>query len=65
VMQAGRVVETGPVRAIFNDARHPYTRQLLDAILEDTAPRGPLDTGGRVVAAAPTAEPKELKGVTS
>ncbi|MDQ0823371.1 peptide/nickel transport system permease protein [Arthrobacter sp. V4I6] len=42
VMQTGRVVETGPVRAIFNDARHPYTRLLLDAILEDTAPRGPL-----------------------
>ena len=42
VMQTGRVVETGPVRAIFEDARHPYTRQLLGAILEDTAPRGPL-----------------------
>lgn len=46
VMQTGRVVETGPVRAIFNDARHPHTRQLLDAILEDTAPRGPLNSGG-------------------
>lgn len=56
VMQTGRVVETGPVRAIFNDARHPYTRQLLDAILEDTAPRGPLVTAGT---------PKELKEVTS
>jgi peptide/nickel transport system permease protein len=56
VMQTGRVVETGPVRAIFNDARHPYTRQLLEAILEDTAPRGPL-TAAR--------EPQELKGVTS
>lgn len=56
VMQTGRVVETGPVRAIFNDAQHPYTRQLLDAILEDTAPRGPLVTAGT---------PKELKGVTS
>jgi peptide/nickel transport system permease protein len=65
VMQAGRVVETGPVRAIFNNAQHPYTRQLLDAILEDTAPRGPLNTAGQVTAAAPTAEPKELKGVTS
>jgi ABC-type dipeptide/oligopeptide/nickel transport system ATPase component/ABC-type dipeptide/oligopeptide/nickel transport system permease subunit len=42
VMQTGRIVETGPVRAIFDDARHPYTRQLLGAILEDTAPRGPL-----------------------
>ncbi|MCO4239303.1 dipeptide/oligopeptide/nickel ABC transporter permease/ATP-binding protein [Pseudarthrobacter sp. MDT3-28] len=51
VMQSGRVVETGPVRAIFNDARHPYTRQLLDAILEDTAPRGRYTL-------------KELKGVT-
>ena len=40
VMQTGRVVETGPVRAIFDDARHPYTRQLLGAILEDDgAPR--------------------------
>jgi ABC-type dipeptide/oligopeptide/nickel transport system ATPase component len=56
VMQTGRVVETGPVRAIFNDARHPYTRQLLEAILEDTAPRGPLAT---------VAQPMELKGMTS
>jgi peptide/nickel transport system permease protein len=56
VMQTGRVVETGPVRAIFNDAQHPYTRQLLDAILEDTVPRGPLVTART---------PKELKGVTS
>jgi peptide/nickel transport system permease protein len=55
VMQTGRVVETGPVRAIFNDARHPYTRQLLDSILEDTAPRGPL-TARRPLAA--------LNGVT-
>jgi ABC-type dipeptide/oligopeptide/nickel transport system ATPase component/ABC-type dipeptide/oligopeptide/nickel transport system permease subunit len=58
VMQTGRVVETGPVRAIFNNARHPYTRQLLDAILEDTAPRGQYTAGN-------AAEPQELKGVTS
>lgn len=45
VMQTGRVVETGPVRTIFKDARHPYTRQLLEAILEDAAPRGPLTKG--------------------
>jgi peptide/nickel transport system permease protein len=50
------VVETGPVRAIFHDAQHPYTRQLLDGILEDTTPRGPLVTAGT---------PTELKGVTS
>jgi len=62
VMQTGRVVETGPVRAIFNDAQHPYTRQLLDAILEDTAPRG------QYIPATGTpqlAKPQELKGVTS
>ena len=30
-----------PVRAIFADPRHPYTRSLFDAILEDSDPRGP------------------------
>ncbi|MGK3955505.1 dipeptide/oligopeptide/nickel ABC transporter permease/ATP-binding protein [Arthrobacter sp. R4] len=64
VMQTGRVVETGPVRAIFNNAQHPYTRQLLDAILEDTAPRGQYPTVGPNPAEK-AAEPKELKGVTS
>jgi oligopeptide/dipeptide ABC transporter ATP-binding protein len=29
VMYAGRIVEEGPVRAIFNDPKHPYTRGLL------------------------------------
>jgi peptide/nickel transport system permease protein len=42
VMQAGRIVETGSARAIFADPRHPYTRSLFDAILEDSEPRGPL-----------------------
>jgi peptide/nickel transport system permease protein len=42
VMQAGRIVETGPVGTIFSSAEHEYTRSLLDAILEDAAPRGPL-----------------------
>ncbi len=32
VMYAGRLVECGPVREIFNAPRHPYTRALLDAI---------------------------------
>ena len=30
VMYAGEIVEQGPVRAIFHDARHPYTRLLLE-----------------------------------
>ena len=32
VMYAGRIVERGPVDAIFEDARHPYTRGLLAAL---------------------------------
>ncbi len=38
VMSAGRLVEQGPVRAIFHEPRHPYTRTLL-ASLHGTAPR--------------------------
>ncbi|MFF2051654.1 dipeptide ABC transporter ATP-binding protein [Leifsonia sp. NPDC058194] len=32
VLRAGRVVETGPVDAVFGDPQHPYTRDLLEAI---------------------------------
>jgi oligopeptide/dipeptide ABC transporter ATP-binding protein len=32
VMYAGQVVESGPVRDIFRDPRHPYTRGLLGSI---------------------------------
>src|SRR5213078_1987658 len=32
VMYAGRIVETGPVRAIFHSPRHPYTQGLLASI---------------------------------
>lgn len=35
VMQNGLIVETGPVRSIFNDAKHPYTQSLLGAILDE------------------------------
>jgi ABC-type dipeptide/oligopeptide/nickel transport system ATPase component/ABC-type dipeptide/oligopeptide/nickel transport system permease subunit len=44
VMRDGRVIETGPVRAIFNDAKHPYTQSLLAAILEDGPARSSLTT---------------------
>ena len=30
-MYAGRIVEEGPVRAIFRDPQHPYTRGLLSS----------------------------------
>jgi len=32
VMYAGRVVERGPVEAIFNTPQHPYTEALLHSI---------------------------------
>jgi peptide/nickel transport system ATP-binding protein len=57
VMYAGRIVETGPVRAIFKNPSHPYTRGLLASIpggkagarlhaIEGSVPRlGALPTG--------------------
>ena len=42
VMRNGRIVETGPTRAIFANPQHEYTRMLFDAILQDSEPRGPL-----------------------
>jgi len=32
VMYAGRIVEIGPVRTIFRDPRHPYTRMLIASL---------------------------------
>jgi oligopeptide/dipeptide ABC transporter ATP-binding protein len=32
VMYAGRVIESGPVRGIFNAPSHPYTRALIESI---------------------------------
>ncbi|MNL85986.1 Oligopeptide transport ATP-binding protein OppF [compost metagenome] len=35
VMNAGRIVEEGPNATLWREARHPYTRSLIDAL-----PRG-------------------------
>jgi peptide/nickel transport system ATP-binding protein len=32
VMYAGRIVESGSVRAVFDDPQHPYTKRLLDSL---------------------------------
>jgi peptide/nickel transport system ATP-binding protein len=37
VMYAGRIVEESPVRALFDDPKHPYTRGLMGSIPGDTA----------------------------
>ncbi|QFU81496.1 dipeptide ABC transporter ATP-binding protein [Natronorubrum aibiense] len=42
VMYAGNLIETGPVEAIFDRPRHPYTRTLIDAIPEVGADRNRL-----------------------
>ncbi len=50
VMYAGKIVEYGTTDEIFNAARHPYTRTLLDAMLVPKA-------GQRLPDAAPYSEP--------
>ena len=40
VMYAGRIVETGPVRAVLRSPQHPYTRGLLASIPGRTGARG-------------------------
>jgi peptide/nickel transport system permease protein len=63
VMRNGRIVETGPARAIFADPRHEYTRSLFDAILEDSEPRGPLTAvGARPASAAGAGIPAAAEG---
>lgn len=50
VMRWGRVVEQGPVDAIFHAPHHPYTRKLLSATLR-------LDTAAKRTAPATTGQP--------
>jgi len=39
VMYAGRIVEAGPIRRIFDAPAHPYTRALLDSVPRPTDPQ--------------------------
>lgn len=38
VMYAGRVIEQGPTKEIINDAQHPYTQGLINALPQQTLP---------------------------
>ncbi|TBL41769.1 MULTISPECIES: ABC transporter ATP-binding protein [unclassified Micromonospora] len=38
VMYAGRIVETGPLRQVYENPAHPYTRSLLQSVPTLTAP---------------------------
>jgi dipeptide transport system ATP-binding protein len=52
VMYAGQVMETGPVPALFEAPRHPYTRALLEALPEHNFDRSRLKTIPGVVPGA-------------
>jgi peptide/nickel transport system permease protein len=39
VMRAGSIIETGAVADVFADPRHPYTRTLFEALLDDAPTR--------------------------
>ncbi|MDL4815162.1 dipeptide/oligopeptide/nickel ABC transporter permease/ATP-binding protein [Actinomadura opuntiae] len=41
VMSAGRIVETGAADRVLRDPQDPYTRRLLDAVLDDVPARPP------------------------
>jgi peptide/nickel transport system ATP-binding protein len=53
VMYAGRIVENGPVRSVFDAPQHPYTKRLLESLpviggprtLATPIPGGPPDPG--------------------
>jgi peptide/nickel transport system ATP-binding protein len=40
VMNAGRIVEEGPNATLWRNARHPYTRSLIDALPQGLSPGG-------------------------
>ncbi|WP_017586082.1 dipeptide ABC transporter ATP-binding protein [Nocardiopsis ganjiahuensis] len=57
VMREGRVVEEGPVDAVFNGPNHPYTSRLMAAVLE------PEPVGGGGTASVPE-EARPLTGAS-
>ena len=54
VMRFGHIVERGPVDAIYHDAQHPYTRQLLASTVKLT-----LHVEGRLPAVTASSQPRQ------
>ncbi len=44
IMYAGRIVESGPTRAVLDRPQHPYTRALLRCLPERVRPKEPLES---------------------
>ena len=59
IMNAGRIVETGPTRQLVEDPQHDYTRTLLSSVLDpskETRQRGKARVSAVPGAAAPATE---------
>ena len=56
VMYQGRIIEESPTRALFTDARHPYTQALLTSVPRIGVPLGPRPTAADDL---PTGSPSE------
>lgn len=46
VMEAGEIVESGPVLDIFNQPRHPATRRFVEGVVPSTPPASLTESGG-------------------
>lgn len=63
VMKDGLMVETAPTAALFDNPRHPYTRTLLDAVVEPGHVDLPSsDADARVIAIDPSAPLVDVGG---
>ncbi|MBK0330002.1 ABC transporter ATP-binding protein [Brachybacterium sp. MASK1Z-5] len=60
IMNAGRIVETGPTEQLVHDPQHPYTKKLLSSVLdptEETRQRGQARARGTAPSAAAAPSP--------